>query len=1129
MESAMKNKLTLYLLLVLCVVTAQVHANEAKLLDFYDEEIRLFGVANAGEHINTSLDERKSGGYGIHGRNPTLGYSLDFVDKVNGDLSVKFSPGVKNAEKFGFVTTLWGNYFPLKDKNWTLKFQLKVEAENPPKFWKATLLDANGKAAIATLKDTDTQGKWKELALPLKSFSMENDFDVSQIELCEFEAGRFSKDAVLRFDMVRFEDGRAGIYGITDKSISQRMDEQKATKNTRIQHALKQAINNPKKEGNYAVDLPRCFAMMYANTNLEEANRLLVEELKRSEPSTYWSLARTPMFCRVYYNFSNRAGKFKGRMTPETEKLLLETLWERTKEKNDIHWARQGVWMIDGSENHGLNAMACNLVTSRIFMNEPEYKDRIYPDYGFGGSYHYGHAGYYGKGIDPKTRHGGGRANLSDGKKYKARDHYEEWLKYFKEYVSQRAKHGFFIENSSPGYTKHTLGFVFLVYAHSGDEELKRITGDFLTLFFADWAQTTAAGITGGPKTRHKSLPSPRTSAYAHANYLLGSGTEFGIWGYWRSINDFALPKVVQMMLLDREGMKHFVYQARGVGEETGEMPRPLGAERSFVINPNSRFLKYAYVSPYYTLGTQMDHPRAIHSHPSLANRWCGMTVTHDDASTIYPVSVTLEGDPKPQKGSFTDSLVVRSAQEKNALIVQNSRGFTQVNPEWFPAKTFLTAVRGNMGVYVGKNWDEKIEKNGWIFLRNANVYAGVRVAAEDPASYETNSGAGFHGPEDEGTVALMNTNTELYTWDEKHPVIILKDRYSPVILQAGDQKEFGSFEDFIDAVTKAPLALHKTVVRGWNVLVYTAPGEDSKEIVFNASNNEIPTIGGEYINYEHPMTFDSPYIKSKYDSGKITIEYDGQRLELDFSSYPLDADQAAFKQASDRNWQDVFFDPGTGDWTKLWFLDGEIASVENGENGMQLTAGPQYKNNGHHMVLWTKDSFEGDVKIEYEYTRLDFEKRAVNILYIQATGSGEAPYVKDITEWKELRSVPSMSIYYDHMNTYHISYAAAPGTADEYIRARRYMPSKTGLEGTDLEPDYYPKGLFEPGVPHKITVIKQERDLFMRIENPEQVYFCHMTNPDLPPVTEGRIGLRHMFTRSARYKNIRISIPVKR
>ena len=230
-----------------------------------------------------------------------------------------------------------------------------------------------------------------------------------------------------------------------------------------------------------------------------------------------------------------------------------------------------------------------------------------------------------------------------------------------------------------------------------------------------------------------------------------------------------------------------------------------------------------------------------------------------------------------------------------------------------------------------------------------------------------------------------------------------------------------------------------------------------------------------------------------------------------------------SFEQADSGNWREIFSDPCTGDWTSKWFLDGEIASVTTSDKGMQLTAGPQYKNNAHHMVLWTRDSFQGDLRIDYKYTRPDFESRCVNIIYIQATGSGDEPYVKDMTKWSDLRREPAMRMYFDHMHTYHISYAANPGTDREYIRARRHRPSKDGLRGTNLEPDYCPKGLFEPGVPHHITIIKKDRDLFMRIQNADQVYYCHMTNPHLPVITEGRIGLRHMFTRSARYRNFRI------
>jgi hypothetical protein len=242
----------------------------------------------------------------------------------------------------------------------------------------------------------------------------------------------------------------------------------------------------------------------------------------------------------------------------------------------------------------------------------------------------------------------------------------------------------------------------------------------------------------------------------------------------------------------------------------------------------------------------------------------------------------------------------------------------------------------------------------------------------------------------------------------------------------------------------------------------------------------------------------------------------------------PPSADQAAFEQADKGNWQTALSDDCTADWTEQWFLDGEVGTVITGPDGMELTAGQEYGNDAHHMVLWTKDVFEGDLKIEYNTTRLDDETRCVNILYIQASGSGEAPYVNDITQWNELRRVPAMRMYFNHMNTYHISYAAFPNDDRQqaYIRARRYMPNAIGLKGSNLEPDYFPEGLFETGVPHKITVIKKDRSISMRIENAEQTYYCHMINLDLPAVTTGRIGLRHMFTRSARYQNIRVSVP---
>ena len=235
-----------------------------------------------------------------------------------------------------------------------------------------------------------------------------------------------------------------------------------------------------------------------------------------------------------------------------------------------------------------------------------------------------------------------------------------------------------------------------------------------------------------------------------------------------------------------------------------------------------------------------------------------------------------------------------------------------------------------------------------------------------------------------------------------------------------------------------------------------------------------------------------------------------------------------AFTQLMEAGWETVLHDPCTEDWKDHWTLDGLKATVTNSADGMAFSAGPEAFNDAHHAVLWTKADFQGDLKIEYEYTRLDSEILMVTILYIQATGSGEPGFDKDIGAWADKRTIPSMKTYFNNMNTYHISYAAF-GTRNEepgndYIRGRRYMCGE--LNGTELDNEYAKTGFFEPGVPHKITVIKRDRDLFMRIRNDQKEILCHFINSTFPPITEGKIGLRHMYTRGARYKDFKISVP---
>lgn len=240
------------------------------------------------------------------------------------------------------------------------------------------------------------------------------------------------------------------------------------------------------------------------------------------------------------------------------------------------------------------------------------------------------------------------------------------------------------------------------------------------------------------------------------------------------------------------------------------------------------------------------------------------------------------------------------------------------------------------------------------------------------------------------------------------------------------------------------------------------------------------------------------------------------------------DENSSFLKLNKSKQWKLEFSDSGTTDYHQNWHLDGLIAKVENSEKGMHVQAGPEFGNDAHHMVLWTKKSFNGDVKIEFDYTRTDNETKAVNILYIQATGKEEGEFVKDIFEWNDLRTVPSMGTYFNNMKTLHISFAAFPNNEEtqDYVRARRYpVTTDKGFKQLEIEPTYFETGLFKPGETYKITVIKTDENLFFKVEGDGLSKLYSWDISRFPPLTGGRIGLRHMYTRSAIYKDFKVYV----
>lgn len=249
----------------------------------------------------------------------------------------------------------------------------------------------------------------------------------------------------------------------------------------------------------------------------------------------------------------------------------------------------------------------------------------------------------------------------------------------------------------------------------------------------------------------------------------------------------------------------------------------------------------------------------------------------------------------------------------------------------------------------------------------------------------------------------------------------------------------------------------------------------------------------------------------------------------ISFFSYQ--AKNSSFKKVMKKDKELVFADDCTKKWQENWMLDGTKGKVENTPNGMHFLAGPEFGNDTSHAVLWTKESFQNNLVIEYDYTRTDSTIRCVNILYFLATGKNVDGYNKDISTWNEKRTVPHMYTYFNNMNTYHISYAAFgvknDNETEDYIRMRRYMPLKNnGLKSTDIEGDHLNTGLFNTGETFRITVVKYDSTVWMNIQsktNKAHKLLCEWDTSKYPDLTEGRIGLRHMYTRGAIYKDFKV------
>ena len=544
-----------------------------------------------------------------------------------------------------------------------------------------------------------------------------------------------------------------------------------------------------------------------ANQSIIDNSRFYTEntDVRDDRDSFYWNIGE---FCRVMLRYDRYGQDEPGLVSEEAENAFIEMALGYCRDNSRLinaEWQGDTTWNIYESENHHVQKNSALWQLELILI-----------------------------------RHGYGEEVLPDGGT--VREHFDKWSRFFEEWMRERIKKSMFVEIHSKCYCIHTIKNVMPLYDFAINPELRRLTGDFLTLFWTTWAQEQICGIHGGGQSR------------VYPGSAIRTGSEGANWAwYYSGIGEFVSPRGMDYILLDcgyrlpaivgemihgHEKRGRYVIESRPFGKAS-----PLNHYPDYRLDTEwGHIHRYSYCTPKYILGTLMA--------PQLETKdWVGISSQNRFQGVTFGVSGAVIALLPESTGLHTISATVPtisynafwSMMRDTTLVTQRTR-----------------CHKGAMRVFLSDDGGLRssvTERGELICTRCADVYAAIRICR--------------------GGYTYVD-NSEVYNgaggvW------IVCEDGDSPVILEMGDSETNGSFEQFIEAVSAVSPVFDGDVMR-----YHSLSGHD---FVMLTSEDGNSTVDGEYYVKKIDESLKSPFLNNKWNGDRPVITFDGQRLELDFGN----------------------------------------------------------------------------------------------------------------------------------------------------------------------------------------------------------------------------------------------------
>lgn len=562
-----------------------------------------------------------------------------------------------------------------------------------------------------------------------------------------------------------------------------------------------------------------------ANDALAKFARFYIEDRRgrNDRDSFYWA---ADQICRIMEFYGRKGTRDAGRLLPEVEDLLLEMMWVYAKENSKVNSLEEvtaiyaaWVWGQAGDEPLPVSANYRDTLTWDVIESENHHAMKVTTLW------------HFARLLSRDERYA--EREWEDG--FRAMDHYEAWSAYLKYYTRERAREGLFVEMAHDYYNLHTIKGFYNLYDFSEDPNLKRMSGNLLTLYFALWGQEQINGVRGGGKSRmngtlDRSAITPVTRVMW---FYLGLLRPWEPHSEFFTIltSDYRLPKVVADLILDVEGRGEYTL-----------VNRPLGLARDGLFrNPHYRLdpgnggiVRLSWCTPEFIIGMPIVEERPFEDWTLISSqtRWGGVIFESHLNARIFAQSKTEEAGT-----NFNQHWGV---QHKGTQIVQRlpyplSRD-AEVMRVWFSAHGLSSPI----------------ERGEWVFVRSPDAFAAVRPA--------------WGGFAWEDSIFAH----QLGQW------MTLGDRDAPVIIEVARAIDFADFEHFKQTILRQSPTMEGAVLHYQNAdgATFTLPTDQSSAATVN---------GGPMAEFSG-KPFESPFILISKEKEEYTIEMGHQRLVLNMA-----------------------------------------------------------------------------------------------------------------------------------------------------------------------------------------------------------------------------------------------------